>query len=156
MTEKKPWKPPVVRTIQEHVEAWRGALARPPIEVPSLPVVLGSGPLADEARRLIAQDPDRYRPRTTSIDPVGHCRCCKHDVFRVRSPLTGFAEAFATSMGDDAILHARLNDDGKLDRAGTRAGCCCVPPNWGPEHSPPASRRKKSRGHSTKPTKRRR
>lgn len=91
---------------------------------PALPMVLGTGPLADAARRMIAEDPDRYRPQSISMDPVGHCPCCDRDVYRVRSRVTAFEEGFATGLEDDAIVHPRLNDDGMPDPQGEFAGGC--------------------------------
>lgn len=91
---------------------------------PALPTVLGSGPLADAVRAQIASDPDRYRPMSISMRPVGHCPACGLDVYKVSSRLTNFEEAFATSTSDDAILHPRCNDEGFEDPKGTFAGGC--------------------------------
>lgn len=96
---------------------------------PATPVVLGSGPLADAMRAEIERDPDRYRPMTCSIDPVGVCPCCEKDVFSVSSRLTDFERGFATGIGDDAVLHQQVVDG---EMVGT---CCCVAPNFGPKHA---------------------
>lgn len=93
-------------------------------EKPPLPMVLGSGPLADAMRAQIAADPDRYRAMTSSIHPIGHCPCCGKDVFRVKSRATNFEEGFATGLDDDAIIHPRLNADGFPDPKGEYAGGC--------------------------------
>ena len=91
---------------------------------PAPPLVIGSGPIADAMRAAIAADPDRYRPMSISIDPVGHCPCCGLDVYRVSSRATGFEEGFATGTEDDAIVHPRCNALGLPDPEGEYPGGC--------------------------------
>ena len=90
---------------------------------PALPVVVGSGWLADAMRRTIEADPDRYRPQTWSTTPVGECPCCGQDVYRAETRETGFEPGFMSHAGK---LHPTINGV---------AGCCCVPGAWGPKHS---------------------
>ena len=109
--------------------------------------VIGSGPLADSVRAEIDRDPDRYRPETWSIDPVGHCPCCDQDVFRCTTRHTGWEEGFSTHSN---VVHPRCDANTALPSpTGTVAGCCCKAPNWGPKHkdAPPhkPARRKRAR-----------
>lgn len=98
-------------------------------------MVLGSGPLADAMRAEIERDPDKYKPETWSIDPVGHCPCCDQDVFRCTTRHTKWVEGFATHGN---VVHPCLSSSGEPmpSAAGAFAGCCCVAPNWGPKHLP--------------------
>lgn len=109
---------------------------------PDLPIVLGSGPLADSMRAMIAEDPDRYRPETWSM--TGHkCPCCGQKVFRCTTRHTDWHPGFATL---DNAVHPSFDAQTKQPAlGGTLAGCCCVAPNWGPKHQPKkkAKRRKK-------------
>ena len=93
---------------------------------PGVPMVLGSGPLTDEMRRMIEADPDRYRPVTMSRRPVGVCPCCGAEVFSVTSRLTDWEQGYATGPGEDDLLHPII--DG-------RTGCCCFDGAWGPKHA---------------------
>lgn len=106
---------------------------------PMVPVVLGSGPMADAMRAQIAADPDRYRPTSISMYPAGTCPCCGADVYRVRSRLTDFEEGYATGTEVDALLHPTLKD-GAGDRIGP--GCCCSEGAWGPKHAKQGRKRK--------------
>lgn len=99
---------------------------------PALPMVLGSGPLADEMRAMIAADPDRYRPSTWSTKPVGTCPCCNQKAFRCRTRFTNFEDGFSTHAD---VVHPSFNPETQEpDPRGTVAGCCCVPGQWGPKH----------------------
>lgn len=95
--------------------------------------VLGSGPLADGIRAELERDPERYRPETWSIKPVGHCPCCDDDVYRCTTQHTGWTEGFATL---SSKVHPRLDaKTGLEDPDGTSVGCCCVPPNFSAAHT---------------------
>lgn len=102
---------------------------------PALPVVLGSGPLADSMRRMMAEDPDRYRPVTISMNYAFKCPCCKRKVYRVTSRWTNWEEGFSTGTEESDLIHPRLNDQRRPDPNGEHAGCCCKAPNWGPLHA---------------------
>lgn len=100
---------------------------------PALPMILGRGPLADEMRAMMAADPDRYRPTTWSLEPVGHCPCCDEDVYRATTRHTGWRQGFSTHSD---VLHPSFNAKTKEpDPEGTIAGCCCKPGAWGPVHA---------------------
>lgn len=106
--------------------------------------ILGSGPMADEMRAMLEADPDRFRPETWSINPVGACPCCGEEVFRCTTHHTNWEEGFATHSGK---VHPRADlKTGEIDPKGTTAACCCVPPNWGPAHSQKSRPRKPRRG----------
>jgi len=108
-----------------------------------LPIVLGSGPLADAMRRQIEADPDAYRPETWSMSPAGICPCCEAKVFRCTTRHTGWEPGFATL---NHRIHPAFNAETKQpDPAGTIVGCCCVAPNWGPKHSDPKALEKEAR-----------
>lgn len=107
---------------------------------PMVPVVLGSGPLADEMRAMIAADPDSYRPTTWSMSPVGKCPCCSEKVYRCTTRHTGWKPGFATHA--DAV-HPSFNDQGKPDPNGGRVGCCCKEGAWGPKHAEQAKPKRK-------------
>lgn len=97
---------------------------------PATPIILGSGPLADAMRAQVDADPDRYRPMTCSMHPVGVCPCCEQEVYSVRSRITAFEPGYATGISDDAVLHQQPTGVG-----GTlEPRCCCVAPNFGPKH----------------------
>lgn len=82
---------------------------------PNLPIILGHGPLADEMRRMVEADPDRYRPTTYSMKPVAWCDCCKRRIHRVKNRYTNWEEGFAPMEADDAV-HPILSPE---------VGCCC-------------------------------
>lgn len=108
-------------------------------------VVLGQGALADEVRATIAADPDRFRPETWSINPVGHCPCCDADVYRCTTRHTGWMEGFATHAN---VVHPQFNAKGERDPKGGIAGCCCEAPNWSKEHDKqrrPAKKKRRAR-----------
>lgn len=110
---------------------------------PMLPVVLGNGPLADAMRATLAEDPDRYRPETWSLDPVNRCPCCDRDVYRCTTRHTGWIEGFATL---DGVVHTTYSAETKKpDPHGTLFSCCCVAPNWGPKHDKQKQKRRRSR-----------
>lgn len=88
---------------------------------PATPIVLGSGQLAESVRAQIVADPDRYRPATYSIDPIGVCPCCEREVFRARSRYTNFENGFVTFLAEGEVLHQQPGKDGVLE-----ARCCCA------------------------------
>ncbi len=98
---------------------------------PGLPMILGTGWMADEMRATMAKDPDRYRPTTWGMTPVGTCTCCK----------------FSTH---DDVIHPSFNAKTREpDSEGTIAGCCCKEGAWGPKHyedeKPKAKRKAKAK-----------
>lgn len=94
--------------------------------------MLGGGRLAEQMREMIAADPDRYRPETWSMDPVGGCPCCGQDVYRCTTRHTEWREGFASHHN---VVHPSFNaGTHEPDPGGTVVGCCCVAPNWGPMH----------------------
>lgn len=103
---------------------------------PALPFVLGSGALADEMRRMIEADPDRYRAETWSMDPVGKCPCCGQKVYSAKTRHTAFLRGFLT-MAEPPVIHPSFDLEGKRDPDGPLAGCCCKDGEWGPKHSEP-------------------
>lgn len=112
-------------------------------EKPAGWTVLGSGPLADAIRSKIAEDPDRYRPVTISMNAVGTCPCCRRRVYRVTSRHTGWVAGFSADPDDPKATHPSFNAQTKKpEEGGTLAGCCCVAPNWGPEHAKKKRRRR--------------
>jgi hypothetical protein len=124
-------------------QAWRaGREVSDEKEKPALPMIFGSGPMADAMRAEMAKDPDRYRPQSMDTHPLGRCPCCELDVYRVNGRITNFEEGFATGLEDDAIVHPRVGDKGKPAERGLWLGCCCVPPKWGPKHTEKPKRRK--------------
>lgn len=102
--------------------------------------ILGSGPMADSMRAQVAADPDRFRPETWSMDPVGECPCCGRHIHRATTRETGFVEGF---MSHAKVVHPRMNPEtGEPDPNGTVPGCCCSGDNWGPKHDEPAPKAK--------------
>lgn len=101
--------------------------------------------MADAMRAEMAKDPDRYRPVSYSMKPVGHCPCCKQNVHRTTSRHTNWEPGFAT-LGEPPIVHPAYDDaTGAPDPKGNVAGCCCVAPNFGPAHAKKPKRKTSKR-----------
>lgn len=110
---------------------------------PALPMVLGTGPLADAMRAQIEADLDRYRPTTWSMKPVGTCPCCSKSVYKATTRYTSWKPGYSTM---DNVIHPTFRfKDKEPDPDGGLVGCCCKPGEWGPKHSklPKAKRNQK-------------
>jgi hypothetical protein len=116
------------------------------VNKPALPVILGSGPVADSMRATVAADPDRFRPETWSINPVNRCPCCKQLVYRCTTRHTNWISGFATHAN---VVHITYNSETEQpDPSGDIFSCCCVAPNWGPEHDSQLDERPKKKARS--------
>jgi hypothetical protein len=100
----------------------------------------GDNPLADGIRAQLASDPDKYAPETWSIDPVGVCPCCGDEVFRATTRHTNWDEGF---LSHALRVHHKVNEAGVIDPTGGRVACCCVAPDFAPNHD--AARREQDR-----------
>lgn len=110
---------------------------------PNLPMILGTGPLADAMRAQIAADPDRYRPTSWSMTSVGCCPCCKKNVYRATTRHTGWKPGYSTH---DDVIHPSFNAKTKEpDPEGALVGCCCKPEKWGPQHCEKPKRKRKKK-----------
>lgn len=120
---------------------------------PTVPMILGSGALADAMRRMVDSDPDRYRPVTISTRPVGRCPCCGEDIYRITSRHTNWVEAFAPASFASSnperpqagSVHPRFSKARQPDPHGPIAGCCCVAPDWGPKHKEETKKKPKGK-----------
>ena len=70
---------------------------------PALPMIFGSGPMADAVREQMAKDPDRYRPVTIGMHQVGVCPWCMGRVVSYSGRENNFEDGFAAFLGQGEV-----------------------------------------------------